>query len=154
MMRRVALVLLLSLTACGGSDNGTEPENVHDFGGTWTFSMTINGPNDLVCTFTGFTMVIAQTGADFTGTATNGAETCTRNSQSWPPDVVESIPISDGIATGVGVTFKLREGGTDATFTGTPVISGGWEGTATGSAELDAFGVGVVAVTGTWTATR
>ena len=155
-MTRTAGVLLLgltvALTACGGTETGPE-EGVVDFSGSWTVRADFSYlPEDIACSITDIALTVSQTDATLTGSSTGGTMSCSQTGTDWPSSDVVDLTLS-GNARPNSVIFQLQGGELSLSFSGLP-RSSRFDGTFQGSAVIEAFDIGDVTISGSWTASR
>jgi hypothetical protein len=107
-MKRIVLAAAMLLAACGGDDS-TGPSGAANVAGNWVWQANVsNASFQLSCVATG-SLVLQQSGAQFSGQLTNGQGTCTGPGGSAPFDPNGSLTsgtisgstlsYSDGICT-------------------------------------------------------
>jgi hypothetical protein len=142
----IAASLSLALAACGGSD-ATAPDTVANIAGTWNLSETFsNSSQGISCNATG-NVLIAQTGATFTGQVTGSTATCTTPSGPFTSNVDGSI--TGGQINGNSVTYSDGTCNWTGTVSGSPInrVSGNLNCTLAVSGQNYPF-------SGTWQITR
>jgi hypothetical protein len=152
-LRLPLVVLALSIAAASCGESTTEVEEVVDFSGAWTLRLDFSySPEDVFCSVTGIALTVVQNGSVLTGGSVGGTQSCSQTGTDWPEAQIQDQVLS-GTARPNSAVVQFGSGALSLNLSGQP-RSGRFDGTFNGSVFLDAFDLGDVTVSGTWSARR